>query len=101
MENKISGFQIGTLFRELFDWIAPIPQYPFIAVNIGDFALARGGIHEAWIVSDEAVILTDLNLEQIRRFDSAVSDGNLVLSAGPFVDNFQVLSSHGCSFSVS
>ena len=91
MENKISGFQIGTLFRELLDWIAPIPQYPFIAVNIGDFALARGGIHEAWIVSDEAVILTDLNLEQIRRFDSAVSDGNLVLSAGPVVDNCQRL----------
>src|SRR5258706_6412818 len=85
VENQIGGFKISTFFSDLLDRIPTIAQNAFIAVDIGDSALARGGIHKARVVADDTIVLTNLDLEQIRRLDRAVFDRNLVLFASPVV----------------
>jgi hypothetical protein len=91
VKDEISGFQIIAFFRDLLDGIAAVTQNTLVAIDISDFALAGGGVHETRVVTDQAVIVSNLDLEQIRGSDGAVTNRNLVFFACPVVDNCQCL----------
>src|SRR5918995_4809766 len=101
MENQISGFQISALLRELLDRVTTVAQNAFVTIDISDFALAGGGVHEARIVADQPFLVGDLDLEQIRRFDGAVSDRYFIPFARPVINYGQCLGSHNSTFQLS
>src|SRR5690606_26285561 len=42
------------VLRELLDGVAAVAQDAIVAVDVGDRAFARGGVHEAGVNGDEA-----------------------------------------------
>src|SRR5512143_194728 len=75
IKNKIGRLQISTLLRDLFDRIATIAQNAFVPIYIRYPALAGSRVHETRVVTDQALIIADFNLEQVRRLDRSVLDG--------------------------
>ncbi len=52
VEQQVAGFQVVGLLGELFDRVAAVQQYTFIAVDEGDLRLAGGSGHEAGVESE-------------------------------------------------
>ncbi len=57
VQQQVGDFQEAALFRQLLDGVAAIAQNAFVAIQIGDRALAGGGIHEGRIVGHQAEIV--------------------------------------------
>ena len=51
VQHQIGDFKKAALLRQLVDGIAPIPQDALVAIDEGDGALARCGVHESRIIS--------------------------------------------------
>lgn len=49
VEQQVARFEVVGLFGELLDRVAAVQQDTFVAVNIGDLRLARGGRHETGV----------------------------------------------------
>jgi len=89
IKNQISSFQVSALFRQLFDRIAPIAQNTLVAIDIGDFAVARRGVHKTRIVADQALIFRNFYLKQIGGLDRAILNRDIVFLAGSIIDDRQ------------
>src|SRR4029079_3566666 len=75
---------------EFLDRIAPVLEDPLVAVNVGDAAATRRGIHEGGMVGlQSGVVSACLDLPQVRRADRALGHRDFVLLAGAVVSNRQ------------
>ncbi len=54
IEQQVAGFQVVRFFSQLLDRVAAVQQDAVVAVDIGDFRLARGGRHETWVEGETA-----------------------------------------------
>jgi len=62
-EDQVGGLQVGALLRELLDRVPPVFEDPLVAVDVGDLALARGGVEERGVVAQQPEIARrDLDL---------------------------------------
>ena len=87
-DDEIRRLEVGRLLGELLDRIAAILEDALVAVDVGDAAAARRGVHERRVVGAEPLIVRrDLDLAEIGGADGAVGDGDLVLLAGAVVSN--------------
>ncbi len=87
-DDEIRRLEIRRLFGELLDRIAAIFQDALVAVDVGDAAPARRGVHERRVVGAEPlIVLVDFDLAKIGGADGAVGDGNLVQLARAIVSN--------------
>ncbi len=57
MQKQVCNFKVGAAFGELLDRISAIAQDAFVAVDEGDAALARGGIHKRRIVAHQPEVI--------------------------------------------
>ncbi len=57
VDQEICHFEEAGLFRELFDRITAIQENAGVAVDVGDFALATGGGHEAGVEGEHSLFL--------------------------------------------
>jgi hypothetical protein len=79
-EDQVRGFEIGALLGELLDGITAIQEDAVVAIDVGDAAAARRGVHERRVVGRETLIVgVGLDLLEIGRADRAVGDRHLVL----------------------
>ena len=90
VEQEVCDFQVVALFGQLFNRIAAIFEYAFIAVNVCDLALARGCVHERRIVGHQTkVVIVILDLAQVYRADRVVLNRHFILLARAIVGNRQ------------
>ena len=95
-QDQIGGLEERALVGELLDRVAAIHQHALVAVDVGDLAAARRGVHERRVVGSEAeVVVARLDLAQIHRLDGAVGDRDVVLLAGAVVGDGEGIG-HDC-----
>src|SRR5258705_516039 len=69
VEQQIADFQKRGMRRQLVDRVAAIQQYPFVAVDEGDVAFARGGGGESRIVGENVGVGVKLaNIDDVGTF---------------------------------
>ncbi len=75
------------LLGKLLDRVSAIAQDSLVAVDVGDRAATRGGVHERRIVRQQTnvVRIGGLYLSQIGGSDRAVLDRKVVVLVGPLV----------------
>src|SRR5205085_2026034 len=74
--------------RQLLDGIAAIFEDALVAVDEGDGAAARGGVHECRVVGHQSeVLVADLDLAQVDGADGSGGDGEFVGFSGAIVGN--------------
>ena len=89
-QNQVRRLEKVAVFGELFDGVATVEQDALVAVDEGDAASARSGVHERRVVGHHAELVGgDLDLAQIHGADGAVLDRNVVLFAGSIVGDRQ------------
>ncbi len=85
-QQQVGGLEEVALLGQLLDRVAPVHQDALVAVDVGDLAAARRGVHERRVVGGEAeVVRVGLDLAQVHRLDGAVGDRHFVLLAGAVV----------------
>src|SRR5262249_13788211 len=90
--------EISAFFRQLFDGIAAIAKDPFVAVNVGDAADARGGVGVGRVVTHHPeVFWAGFDLAEVHGADGAGRGRDLVGLSGPVIGNAQRLAGHGRS----
>ena len=76
-QQQVSNFQKRAALGQNFNRIAAIAQDPFVAVNVGNGALAWRGVHERRVVRHQPEVLrAGFDLPQIHGPDRAVLDGH-------------------------
>ena len=86
MQQQIRRLDIGTFFGQFFDGIAAIAKNPFVAVNVGNFALTRRGVGERGVVTHQTEIVSlHFYRPQIDGANRIVLDWNLDLLAGAII----------------
>ena len=75
VQQQVSHFQERGLLRELVDRIAAMQQDAFVAVDIGDAALASRGAAVAGIVREEIKVGVQLANVEHRRADRSGEQG--------------------------
>ena len=89
-QDEIGRLQEVAFLGQLFDRIAAIEEDAFVAVDVGNRAVAVGGVHERRVVRHEPeVVGACLDLAEIHRANRAVLNRQLVLLPGPVVDDCQ------------
>ena len=74
------------MLAQLLDRVAAVLQDAGVAVDVGDRAAARGGVHVRGVVGHQPeVLLVGLDLAQVHRAHGAVLDRQLVGPAGAVV----------------
>ncbi len=95
-QDQIGGLEEGALLGQLLDRVAPVHQDALVAVDVGDLAAARRGVHERRVVGGQAeVVRVGLDLAQVHRLDGAVGDRDVVLLAGAVVGDGERIG-HDC-----
>jgi hypothetical protein len=89
-ENEKGRFEEVAVLGQLLDRVAAIEQDSLVAVDEGDPAAARRGVHEGRIVRHHSELVGHhFDLAQIHRPNGAVLDGDVVSSAGAVVGDRQ------------
>jgi len=87
-QNEVGYIEVGAFFRQLLDGVATVAQDALVAIDEGDRASARGGVHEGGIVGHEPEVLgPGLDLSQVHGPNGPVVNGDLIGGLGALVDN--------------
>jgi hypothetical protein len=57
VDQQIGDFKIGALLGQLLNRVATILQNALVAINVGNRALARGGVHECRVVGHQPKVV--------------------------------------------
>ena len=86
VDQKVRDFEVGALLGKLFDRIPAVPQDALVPVDIGDPALAGGGVQKRRIVRHHPeIVVSYLYLPEVGGVDRVVFDRDHVLLSGPVV----------------
>ena len=96
LDDQVGDLEVVALLGQFLDRIAAVAQDALVAVDVGDAALARGGVGEGRVVGHQAeVVGAGLDLAQIGGANHvALLDRNLVLLAGAIVGDGQRVLCH-------
>ena len=95
VQQQIGDFEEGAFLRQLLNGVAAIAQNAFVAIDEGDGAVARGGVHECRVVGHQAeVVRAGLDFPQVHGADGSLVKGNFVSRVGALVQNAQAVVIH-------
>src|ERR1051326_5561026 len=86
VEEEVGDLEVSAFFGELLDRIAAVLEDAFVAVDEGDGAAARRGVHERRVVRHHPeVVAVDFDLPQVERLDRSILDRDLVAFPGAVI----------------
>ena len=56
-EEQVGGLEVGALLGQLLDRVAAVGEDALVAVDVGDRAPARRGVHERRVVGHQAEVV--------------------------------------------
>ena len=96
VEHQVGDLEVVGAVRQLLDGVAAIAQDAAVAVDLGDAADRRRGVHEGRIVGEEPeVVRSRADLAEVHGPNGAVGDGQLVRLARAVVGKGHGVGWHG------
>ena len=96
VDQQVGDLQVAGVLAQLLDRVAAVLEDAGVAVDVGDRAAARGGVHERRVVGHQPeVLLVDLDLAQVQGAHGAVGDRQLVGAPGAGVGDEQAVLRRG------
>ena len=96
VQQQVRRLEVGAVLGQLLDGIAPILEHADVAVDEGDAAAARRGVHERRVVGQQTGVVgcIGLDLLEISGLDRTIGDGKIVRLARAVVGDCERVS-HG------
>ena len=90
VDEQVCHLEVARALGERFDRVSAVLEHPGVAIEEGDRAAARRGVHERRVVGEQAEVLVGgSDLAQIERADRALDDRDLIGPASAIVGDRQ------------